>query len=75
MKNKNATLVLKIIAVIFIISIIYSLAVIYPVYGSSFDMGFSAGSTFGQMIKILGAIGLIAYGVRTIKRRGVKTLD
>ena len=65
----------KIIAVIFIISVIYSLIVMYPDYGSSFEMGVSAGSVFGQAIKILGAIGLLAYGIRTIKRRGIKTLD
>jgi uncharacterized membrane protein (Fun14 family) len=47
----------------------------YPDFGSSFDMGFSAGSAFGQAIKILGAIGLLVYGIRTIKRRGIKTLD
>ncbi len=75
MKNKNAALIFKAISVLFIISVIYSLTVMYPDYGSSFDMGFSAGSVFGQMIKVLGAIGLIAYGIRTIKRRGVKTLD
>jgi uncharacterized membrane protein (Fun14 family) len=75
MKKKNAALIFKAIAVLFIISVTYSLTVMYPDYGSSFDMGFSAGSAFGQMIKVLGAIGLIAYGIRTIKRRGVKTLD
>jgi|GEM_PF-4608408 uncharacterized membrane protein (Fun14 family) len=75
MKNKNASMIFKVIAVLLIISVIYSLTVMYPDYGSSFDMGFSAGSAFGQMIKVLGAIGLIAYGIRTIKRRGVKTLD
>jgi len=68
-------MIFKVIAVLLIISVIYSLTVMYPDYGSSFDMGFSAGSAFGQMIKVLGAIGLIAYGIRTIKRRGVKTLD
>jgi hypothetical protein len=75
MKNKNASLIFKAIAVLLIISVIYSLTAMYPDYGSSYDMGFSAGSFFGQMIKVLGAIGLIAYGIRTIKRRGVKTLD
>lgn len=72
MKNEKATQIFKVIAVIFIISIIYSLIVMYPDYGSSFEMGFSAGSAFGQSIKILGAIGLLAYGMRTIKRQGVK---
>jgi hypothetical protein len=47
----------------------------YPDYGSSFDIGYSAGSAFGQMIKLLGAIGFIAYGIKTIKRRGLKTLE
>lgn len=75
MMNKNANLIFKIVVVIFILSIIYSLTVVYPDYGSSFDMGFSAGSAFGQAIKIWGAIGLIAYGIRTIKRPGIKTLD
>ncbi len=75
MKNERATQIFKVIAVIFIISIIYSLTVMYPDFGSSFDMGFSAGSAFGQAIKILGAIGLLTYGIRTIKRRGIKTLD
>jgi uncharacterized membrane protein (Fun14 family) len=75
MKNERATQIFKVIAVIFIISIIYSLTVMYPDFGSSFDMGFSAGSAFGQAIKILGAIGLLVYGIRTIKRRGIKTLD
>jgi uncharacterized membrane protein (Fun14 family) len=75
MMNKNANLIFKIAGVIFIISIIYSLTMMYPGYGSSFDIGFSAGSAFGQAIKILGAIGLIAYGIRTIKKRGIKTLD
>ncbi len=74
MKNKT-TQMFKLIAVIFIISIIYSLTVMYPDYGSSFDIGYSAGSAFGKMIKFLGAIGLIAYGIKTIKRRELKTLE
>jgi hypothetical protein len=74
MKNKT-TQMFKVIAVIFIISIIYSLTALYPDYGPSFDIGYSAGSAFRQMIKFLGAIGLIAYGIKTIKRRGLKTLE
>jgi len=75
MKNERAIQILKVIAVIFIISIIYSLTVMYPDFGSSFDTGFSAGLAFGQAIKILGAIGLLAYGIRTIKRRGINSLN
>jgi putative Mn2+ efflux pump MntP len=74
MKNKT-TQMFKVIAVMFIISIIYSLTAMYPDYGSSFDMGYSAGSAFGKMTRVLGAIGLIAYGIRTIKRRALNTLE
>lgn len=73
--EKKTKQVFKVIAVMLIISIIYSLTAMYPDYGSSFDMGYSAGSAFGQMIKVLGAIGFIAYGIRTINRRGVNTLE
>jgi len=74
MSNKSEQF-FKMIAVIFIISIIYSLTVTYPNYGSSFDMGFSAGSAFGQSLKVLGSFGLIAYAHKTLKKHGVKTLD
>lgn len=75
MKEKNRTQIFTILGLILIISIIYSLTAMYPNYDSAFDMGFSAGSFFGRALKILGVIGLITYGIRTIKRRGLKTLE
>ena len=75
MKNINADQIFKVLGVLFIISIVYTVITMYPHYGSSFDKGFSTGSAFGQAIKVLGAIGLITYGIRTIRRRGVKTLN
>lgn len=54
-----------------IISIIYSLTVKYPNYRSSFDMGFLAGLFFGNEIKILGTMGLVAYSIRTIKKKAL----
>jgi hypothetical protein len=70
-----ATQIVKVIAVIFIFSIIYSLTAMYPDYGTSYNMGFSTGSTFIQMIKTLGTISLIVYGVRTMKGRTISSLD
>ncbi len=75
MKNTKRMQFSKAIGLIFILCIIYSLITMYPNYSSSFDMGFSAGSAFGYAIKILGAIGLIVYGIRTIKKRRIKTLE
>ena len=74
MTNKT-TQFFNVIAVIFIFSIIYSLTAMYPDYGSSYEMGFSIGSAFIRMIKILGTISLIVYGIRTIKGRAIKTLE
>ncbi len=74
MTNKT-TQIFKVIGVIFIFSIIYSLTAMYPDYGSSYDIGFSTGSAFRHMIQILGTIGLIVYGIRTINGRAIKTLD
>ena len=75
MKSENRIRLFKVISVLLIISIIYSLATMYPNYGSSFDMGFSAGLAFGQAMKVLGTIGLISYGIKTIRKRGIKALD
>lgn len=75
MNKSNSTQIFKVIAVIFIVSIIYALTIKYPDYNSSFDLGFATGSVFGQALKILGAIGLVAYGIKKIKRQGIKTLD
>jgi hypothetical protein len=75
MKNENGIRLFKVISVMLIISIIYSLATMYPNYGSSFDMGLSAGLVFGHAIKVLGTIGLVSYGIRTIRKRGIKALN
>ena len=75
MNKLNSTQIIKIIALIFIVSNIYTLTAMYPNYDSSFDLGLSTGTAFGHALKILGAIGLIACGVKKIKNRGVKTLD
>lgn len=75
MNKLNSTQVFKIIALLFIVSFIYTLTSMYPNYGSSFDLGFSTGTAFGHALKILGAIGLIAYGVKKIKNHGVKRLN
>jgi len=66
--------IVKIIALVFIISVVYTLIAIYPNYGSTYDIGYSTGTVFGETIKFLGTIGIIVYSIKLIKRRAVNRL-
>jgi hypothetical protein len=51
----------KLLVVILIFSIMYTFLIKFPSNATSFDMGFVAGTFFGQATKIIGVIGLIVY--------------
>jgi hypothetical protein len=75
MKDYNITMFLKMIVVIFIMSLIITLTIKYPSFDSSYDLGYSTGLLFIQAIKVLGTIGLIVFAIRTIRTRGVRTIE
>ena len=74
MKTKTDKVVI-LLSVVYILSILYSLTYVDSSTSSSYDWGFVTGFAFGQALKILGAIGLITYGIHKIRRRGLKTLQ
>ena len=69
MKNTKIRRFLGIIGLIFFLSIIYSLIINFPDY-KSYEVGFTSGHIFSLTLKLIGSIGLIIYGLKTIKIKG-----
>lgn len=74
MQTKTGKVVI-LLSVVYILSILYSLTYVDSFMTTSYNWGFVTGLAFGQALKILGAIGLITYGIHKIRRRGLKTLQ
>lgn len=74
MQTKTGKVVI-LLSVVYILSILYSLTYVDSFMTTYYNWGFVTGLAFGQALKILGAIGLITYGIHKIRRRGLKTLQ
>ena len=73
MQTKTGKVVI-LLSVVYILSILYSMTYVDSATTSSYDWGSATGFAFGQAMKIIGAIGLITYGIQKIRKRGLKTL-
>ena len=75
MNKRNLKQVFIILALIFAISFVYSLIATYPNYDSSYDIGYSTGNIFRDTLKFIGTLGVIAYCINMIKKRGERRLN
>ncbi len=71
-KNSKVLRLVIIVIAIFFLSFLYTLIDNYPNYDSVFDFGKSTGQVFGQMLKILGLLGLIVLSFRYFKKELLK---
>lgn len=69
MKNTKIRRFLGIMGLIFSLAIIYSLIINFPDY-KSYEVGFTSGYILGLTLKFLGAVGLIVYGISSLKMKG-----
>lgn len=65
----------ELLLIVLLLSILYSFTQVTPDTKSSFDWGFAAGAAFGKALKIIGAFGLLTYGIHKMKRRGSPALQ
>lgn len=64
--KKQAT---KLLIVMFIFSMLYLFTIKFPNNATSFDMGFAAGTIFGQAIKLIGMLSLVLFGIQRLYKQ------
>lgn len=67
MNKQKVKRILGALSVLFLASIVISLVVNLP-YGSTYDVGYTAGQLFGKIIRSLGPMALAGFGLRKIER-------